>query len=99
MAQKNAECQKMVSDAEAEKEKLLAEAREKVSSIRGSMKRECENVSNYMASLMQSVEGVVKACNETKVITDKAFKGIDVPKEKPALPDEDAEEIPQIKVN
>ena len=87
----------MVSDAEAEKERMLSEAREKVTAIRGSMRRECENVSNYMASLMESVEGVVKACNETKNITDKAFGGIEAPKERPALPDEDAEEIPQIK--
>lgn len=65
------------------------------------MKKECENVSNYMASLMESVEGVVKACTETKNITDKAFKGIQGPHvpERPALPDEDAEEIPQIKFN
>ena len=77
---------------------MFAEAREKVTSIRGSMKRECESVSNYMASLMESVNGIVAACNETKVITDKAFKGIGEIKapERPALPDEEAEEIPQI---
>ena len=88
----------MVEEAEAQRDQMLKEARERVSSIRGSMKRECENVSTYMQSLMESVEGVVKACNETKVITDKAFKGIDIPQQ-PALPDEDAEDIPQIKFN
>ena len=87
----------MVADAEFEKENMLSEARQKVTTIRGSMKRECENVSNYMASLMESVEGVVKACNETKSITDKAFGNIEAPKEKAALPDSDADEIPQIR--
>ena len=38
----------------------------------------------------------MKACNETKVITDKAFGGI-ATKERPALTDEEAQEIPQIK--
>ena len=94
------ECKKMVEDAEQEREDMLSDARQKVTTIRGSMKRECENVSTYMASLMESVEGVVKACNETKTITDKAFKGIGGPAERPALPDEDNfddEDIPQIK--
>ena len=86
----------MVEDAQAEKDKILSEAREKVASIRGSMRRECESVSTYMASLMESVEGVVKACNETKTITDKAFGGI-TKTERPALTDEDLQEIPQIK--
>ena len=77
---------------------MLSEAREKVSSIRGSMKRECESVSTYMASLMESVEGIVKACNETKVISDKAFGGISTQQpERPALVDSEEEEIPQIK--
>ena len=44
---------------------------------------------------MQSVDGIVKACTETKLITDKAFKGIEGIKP-PALPNEDDEEIPQI---
>ena len=86
----------MVEDAQTEKDKILSEARDKVASIRGSMRRECESVSTYMASLMESVEGVVKACNETKVITDKAFGGMTT-KERPALTDADTQEIPQIK--
>ena len=72
----------MIENAENEREKMFSDARKKVTTIRGSMKRECENVSNYMASLMESVEGVVKACNETKTITDKAFGAIEPPKDK-----------------
>ena len=52
-----------------------------------------------MASLMESVEGVVKACNETKAITDKAFGVIDANKDKQdkqEKQDEDGD-IPQIK--
>ena len=78
---------------------MLKDAKERVTSIRGSMKKECENVSSYMQSLMESVEGVVKACNETKVITDRAFKGIEPPREtsKESGESGDSEEIPQIK--
>jgi hypothetical protein len=50
-----------------------------------------------MASLMESVEGVVKACQETKTISDKVFGGIEKQPDRPVLTDGDDEEIPQIK--
>jgi hypothetical protein len=45
---------------------------------------------------MESVEGVVKACNETKVLTDKAF-GIEKKTEPEENAGKDDDEIPQIK--
>lgn len=80
LAQATEESRRIREDAITEKEILLTETREKVANIRGSMRRECESVSSYMTSLMQSVEGVVNACNETKLITDRAFRGIEPPK-------------------
>jgi vacuolar-type H+-ATPase subunit H len=97
MAKTESECRKLLEAAQDEKDNMLSEAREKVTSIRGSMKRECESVSTYMASLMESVEGVVKACQETKTISDKVFGGIEKQPDRPALTAGDEEEIPQIK--
>lgn len=91
------ECQKMLEEAKEEKEKMLSEAREKVSATRDSIKRECESVSNYMASLMEAADGIVKACNETKVISDKVFGSISKQPADTASVDSEEEEIPQIK--
>ncbi len=79
MAETESACREMLENAEAERDSMIAKAKGDVVNVRSAMKHECENVSTYMTSLMQSVQGVVEACNETKLITDKAFKGIEAP--------------------
>ena len=37
------------------------------------VKRECESVSDFLSQLMESVDNVVKACDETKAVADQAF--------------------------
>ena len=59
----------MLDDAAIEKDNMLEEARAEALRIQDAMKHECENVNTYMASLMESVEGVMKACQDTKRIS------------------------------
>lgn len=70
-------------DADKLKEETLAECNEEknqarfdAQNIRASIKKECESVSGYMSMLLQSVDSVAKACENTKAIAEQAFPDI-----------------------
>ena len=53
------------------------QARVEAYNTRMAIKKECESVSDYMNTLIKSVDNVVTACNETKAIADQAFPDLD----------------------
>lgn len=93
------ESDRIISGADAQSNRMIQDAREKVVSIRGSIRNECESINVYMDNLMKSVEGVISACNETKNITDRALNGIsNMRPETVVVPDLEEEGIPQISI-
>lgn len=69
-------CRTLSEQTTAECEDMKAQARTEAYSIRMNVKKECESLSDYMAQLMNSVELVVEACEETKKVADQAFPNL-----------------------
>lgn len=79
------QCKQMLAQAKHEKEQLMLVARSEAAEVKTQMQQQCESVNTYMNSLMESVEGVLRACNDTKRISSKAFNGIEVQQERSSV--------------
>lgn len=67
------EVRAMKDQMEAECEEIRTQARTEAYTTRMSVKRECENVSDYMAQLKIALDNVVQAVGDAKEVTDIAF--------------------------
>lgn len=70
------ECKVQREEARKEAEDIVNQATSEAYTLRKNVKRECENVSKYMAELLASLDGVVDACCATKDVADRAFTGL-----------------------
>lgn len=68
-----AECEELKESTIAECEELRTQARTEAYTTRMSVKRECENVSDYMSQLKMALDNVVQAVGDAKEVTDIAF--------------------------
>ncbi len=66
-------CEQLTETTESECEEMRNQARIESYNVRMAVKRECESVSDFLSQLMVSVDNVVKACDETKMVADQAF--------------------------
>ena len=66
-------CEELTLTTQNECEEMRNQARIEAYNTRMAVKRECESVSDYLSQLMECVDNVVKACDETKKVADQAF--------------------------
>ena len=66
----------MRAETQYECDQMKQEARAEAYSTRVKMKRECENVSEYMKSLYEAVNNVTTSVQAAKDVADQAFPEI-----------------------